>query len=73
VPQAQVHATSQPGADRASRSAADDDVDQAVADAAERAHAELVAHSDELLDEIDAVLEENVLEVLTAYVQRGGQ
>jgi ubiquitin-like protein Pup len=28
---------------------------------------------DEILDDIDAVLEENVLEVLVRFVQRGGQ
>lgn len=32
-----------------------------------------VAGIDELLDEIDAVLEENVIEVLRSYVQKGGQ
>jgi ubiquitin-like protein Pup len=71
----QTHAkVSQPGRDAASRTAADEDIDQAVAAAADRATADaLVEHSDELLDEIDHCLEENVLEVLVSYVQKGGQ
>lgn len=32
-----------------------------------------VTDIDDLLDEIDAVLEENVIEVLRQYVQKGGQ
>jgi ubiquitin-like protein Pup len=32
-----------------------------------------VEHTDELLDDIDALLEENALEVLRTYIQRGGQ
>jgi ubiquitin-like protein Pup len=31
------------------------------------------AHTDELLDDIDSVLETNALEVVRAYVQRPGQ
>lgn len=34
---------------------------------------ELVDSMDQLLDEIDAVLEENALEVTRSYRQRGGQ
>ena len=34
---------------------------------------ELVDDMDEFLDEVDAVLEENALEVTRAYRQRGGQ
>jgi len=73
----QVHATtkvSQPGQDAATRTTADEDVDQAVADAVDRAAADaLVEHTDALLDEIDACLETNVLEVLVSYVQKGGE
>jgi len=32
-----------------------------------------VEESDDLLDEIDSVLEENALEVTRTYVQRGGE
>jgi ubiquitin-like protein Pup len=35
--------------------------------------AELVDSMDDFLEEVDALLEENVVEVLRAYVQRGGQ
>lgn len=35
--------------------------------------AHLVDEMDELLDEIDEVLEENVIETLRAYRQKGGQ
>lgn len=34
---------------------------------------EVVEHTDELLDDIDACLETNELEVLRAFVQKGGQ
>ncbi len=33
----------------------------------------IAEHTDELLDDIDACLEENALEVVRAYVQRSGQ
>lgn len=42
-------------------------------DAAQPAASTTIADLDELLDDIDAVLEENALEVLRTYVQRGGQ
>jgi ubiquitin-like protein Pup len=32
-----------------------------------------IEHTDEFLDEVDAVLEENALEVVRSYVQRPGQ
>ena len=65
---------SQPGQDAATRTAADEDVDQAIADAIDRAATEaLVDETDDFLDEVDALLEENALEVLRTYVQRGGQ
>jgi ubiquitin-like protein Pup len=44
----------------------------AAADAAAQEHV-TVAEIDDLLDEIDAVLEENVLEVLVQFVQKGGE
>ena len=72
----QTHAkvVSQPGRDAATRTTADADVDQAIADAIDRAATEaLVDETDDFLDEVDALLEENALEVLQAYVQRGGQ
>lgn len=75
MPQAQVHAkVSQPGSDQASRTELDDAVDQAVADAAERAQAddETLATTDALLDEIDAILTEEA-EFAVNYRQRGGQ
>lgn len=67
----QVHAkaTTQPAASNATTDA---DIDQAVAEATERDRS-LVDMSDELLDEIDACLEENVLEVLVSFVQKGGE
>jgi ubiquitin-like protein Pup len=33
----------------------------------------VIEHTDELLDEIDACIEENVLEVLHTYIQKGGE
>ncbi|PZM88347.1 MAG: ubiquitin-like protein Pup, partial [Actinobacteria bacterium] len=36
-------------------------------------HAELTEEVDDLLDEIDAVLEENAEEFVRGYVQKGGQ
>lgn len=71
----QVHAkTSQPGQDAACRTAADEDIDQAVADAAARAAEdnETLATTDALLDEIDAILTEEE-EFALNYVQKGGQ
>lgn len=71
MPREQVHAQTQPGKDAAERTADDDAVDQAVADAQQRA-AELEA-TDSLLDEIDDLLEVNAEEFVRAYVQKGGQ
>jgi ubiquitin-like protein Pup len=69
----QVHArVSQPGSDAATRTADDDDVDQAVADAAERVANETLDTTDALLDEIDAILIEEE-EFAVNYVQKGGQ
>ena len=74
MPQRTHAKVSQPGQDAATRTAADEDVDQAIADAIDRAATEaLVDETDDFLDEVDALLEENALEVLQAYVQRGGQ
>lgn len=33
----------------------------------------LVTHSDELLDEIDGLLEENAAEFVASYIQKGGE
>ncbi len=46
------------------------DVPVAEVDAEIEAHKE---HSDELLDEIDALLEDNAAEFVANYVQRGGE
>lgn len=67
-----VHAKTRPTQD--SDSEVDAAVDQAVADAGADAQADAVlAATDELLDEIDACLEDNALEVVTRYRQKGGQ
>lgn len=52
----------------------EDDSDNAAGDAAgtER-RAKLAAETDDLLDEIDDVLEENAEDFVRAYVQKGGQ
>jgi len=47
--------------------------DEAAAAARSPEAAETIAHSDELLDEIDAVLEENAEAFVNAYVQKGGE
>ena len=72
--QVQQTRTSQPGSDAAGRSSYSDDVDQAVTDAAERAAAdqETLGATDDLLDEIDAILTEEE-EFAVHYLQRGGQ
>lgn len=49
-----------------------DAVDQAVADAKQRG-TDTLECIDDLLDEIDACLEENVLEILVTFIQKGGQ
>jgi ubiquitin-like protein Pup len=69
----QTHAkVSQPAATRTEQE--NEVVDQAIADAIDRAVAEaLVDETGDFLDEVDACLEENALEVVTRYVQRGGQ
>jgi ubiquitin-like protein Pup len=70
----QVHATTtQPGKDAAGRSDLDDTIDQAVADAADRAAQDTLDATDELLDEIDDLLEVNAEEFVRNYVQKGGQ
>jgi len=73
MPREQVHATTQPGKDAAGRSALDETVDQAVADAADRAAQDTLDATDELLDEIDELLEVNAEEFVRNYVQKGGQ
>jgi len=75
VPQEQIHAkVSQPGHDAATRTAADDVVDQAIDDAIERAASdnETLDTTDALLDEIDAILTEEA-DFAVNYRQRGGQ
>ena len=71
-----VHAkvTSRPTADSDQRDReVDEIVDQAVADAArEREASDLVAHADDLLDEIDAILQQEEQFALQ-YRQRGGE
>lgn len=70
-----IHArVSQPGVDAAQRTAADDDVDQAIDDAMARAVAdnETLDTTDDLLDEIGAILLEEERFAVT-YLQRGGQ
>lgn len=60
-------------ADASTRTAADDDVDQAVADAISRAAAdETLDTTDDLLDEIDAILTEEE-EFAIHYIQKGGE
>lgn len=69
----QVHAkTSQPGSDAASRTKLDDDIDQAVEDAATRAANEVLDTTDALLDEIDAILTQEE-QFAVNYVQKGGE
>lgn len=71
MPRERVHApASQPGKDAATCSDLDDTIDQAVADAQQRA-AELEA-TDELLDEIDEILRHEA-EFAVQYVQKGGE
>lgn len=71
MPQEQIHAkVSQPASKNATTAA---DIDRAIEEASQRDRSDLVEHSDEILDEIDACLEENVLEVLRTFVNRGGQ
>lgn len=71
MPQERVHApASQPGKDAATRTDLDDTVDQAVADAQQRA-AELEA-TDSLLDEIDEILTEEETFAIH-YLQKGGE
>jgi hypothetical protein len=72
--QEHVHArVSQPGSDATGQTELDADIDQAVTDAAERARADsLVEHSDELLEEIDAILTEEETFAVN-YLQKGGQ
>jgi ubiquitin-like protein Pup len=76
MPQQQVQQTrvSQPGHDAAGRSTYSEDVDQAVADAADRAATdqETLDAADDLLDEIDAILTEEE-EFAVRYVQKGGE
>jgi ubiquitin-like protein Pup len=73
VPQEQVHATPavrtypRPSSQEMEQLASDDTTDER--DSAE----EILDETDELLDSIDELLEDNALEVLRAYVQRGGQ
>jgi len=72
MPQEQIHAkaTSHPASKNATTDA---DIDRAVAEAQARDASTVAALADDLLDEIDACLEENAVEVLVGYVQRGGQ
>lgn len=60
---------------RKSRSEKADREDEGVS-SAPQAHSETEAitqHSDELLDEIDSLLEQNAAQFVEGYVQRGGQ
>jgi ubiquitin-like protein Pup len=70
----QVHVRiSQPGSDASTRTVNDDEIDQAVADAQERARAaETLDATDDLLDEIDAILTEEE-EFAMHYLQKGGE
>jgi prokaryotic ubiquitin-like protein Pup len=65
------------GQSQAGKARRDQDVDEAPApevnpEVAER-HEQLTEDVDDLLDEIDAVLEENAEEFVRGYVQKGGQ
>jgi ubiquitin-like protein Pup len=61
--------------ERQTRPRRDREADRADAKRPERAatHDDLGQELDELLDEIDAVLEENAEEFVKAYVQKGGE
>lgn len=72
--QERVHARVRPTVDSAERTDDDAAVDRAVADAADRAAAdqEALDTTDELLDEIDAILTEEETFAIH-YLQKGGQ
>jgi ubiquitin-like protein Pup len=60
--------------EQSKRSGGGDDDELAGADAAGQAQREKMAEeTDDLLDEIDGVLEENAEDFVRAYVQKGGQ
>lgn len=52
---------------------ADDDPAVDDGDGGQQRREQLAADTDELLDEIDDVLEENAEDFVRAYVQKGGQ
>ncbi len=70
MPQEQVHAT--PAVRTYPRPSSQEMEQLASDDAAAQEHI-TVDEIDDLLDEIDSVLEENALEVVRCFVQRGGQ
>jgi ubiquitin-like protein Pup len=57
----------------AQRSQRERDTEAAVEDAEQQRGEGLASEIDALLDEIDEVLEENATELVSSYVQRGGQ
>lgn len=57
---------------RPSRSDSIDETELAPVDTSEGAH-EALEITDDLLDEIDSVLEENAEEMVKNYVQKGGE
>lgn len=72
----QIHAASSHSHPKTHEQADQQAADDAEAQAAARADtdtASLVEHSDELLDEIDSVLEENAAEFVLAFVNKGGE